>query len=122
MDTFDTLDDLFEPTPDTLDDPFEPTPGALDDLDNYTAYTIADQHPTPREKSIEWVCAGADPGLFFPTNDDQLADGRSYCERCPAKAVCLRLGVNRNEWGLWGGVLLEEGVAVDALTEEDALP
>lgn len=31
------------------------------------------------------------------------------CLSCPVRAACLREGVENKEWGLWGGVFLNNG-------------
>jgi hypothetical protein len=69
--------------------------------------TVAFAHPTPRE--IQWRCADADPELFDPTDDDVLAEAQDFCRGCVTRSLCLDLGVRRGEWGVWGGVLLEDG-------------
>lgn len=72
--------------------------------------TIAMKHPTPRDEHIEWRCAGhPDPEVFQPTDEDTLAEAKRLCSGCPARMMCLSLGLDRKEWGVWGGVLLEGG-------------
>lgn len=78
------------------------------------AYAVAVRHPTPRDAKIEWRCVGADPTLFDPETVEQLDAAKSYCGGCPARFLCLNLGLDRGEWGVWGGVLLEGGKRLDA--------
>ncbi len=78
------------------------------------AHQIASQHPTPHDRSLEWACVGADPRIFDPDNVIELANAKSYCVACPARLVCLQLGLQRQEWGVWGGVLLEAGKRLNA--------
>lgn len=94
----------------TLDDHVDATIG---DLDDFRALTVANEHPTPRDPSIIWACAGADPELFFPTTRERYEEALTYCCRCAAAPICGELGVNRREYGIWGGQLLGDGVPVE---------
>jgi len=72
--------------------------------------TIAYSFPTPRGAEAAWRCAGhPDPEVFHPTDDATLAEATAICAGCPSQARCLELGVQRGEFGVWGGVLLEAG-------------
>jgi WhiB family redox-sensing transcriptional regulator len=76
---------------------------------NTKGVNIAFDHPTPRE-ATSWRCASyEDPDMFDPADDDVLADARAFCGGCDSRAACLDLGVRREEWGVWGGVLLQSG-------------
>lgn len=78
------------------------------------AMTVAFAHPTPREESLDWACAGhPDPEAFHPTDEETLAEVQDICSACPARSTCLDLGLARKEWGVWGGVLLEGGKRLD---------
>lgn len=55
------------------------------------------------------ACATADPNLFDPHSKAELAQATVICGSCPLATECLRVGFQRREWGVWGGVLLEEG-------------
>lgn len=55
------------------------------------------------------ACAQADPNLFDPHTESELAAARDICAVCPIAPECLSIGFKRGEWGVWGGVLLEEG-------------
>ena len=73
---------------------------------------IAFEHPTPDRN--DWRCADhSNPRLFDPTTAEELGEAKAYCSLCPARGACLALGVARDEWGVWGGVLLESGKPVD---------
>lgn len=75
--------------------------------------TIAFSHPTP---SVAWKCADVnDPEMFHPTDAETLAVAVDFCTDCPVAAMCLQLGVAREEYGVWGGVLLEAGKALAAV-------
>ena len=52
------------------------------------------------------ACAGADPELFFPREQDDPAnhEAKLVCARCPVKADCLEYSMKtREESGVWGG-------------------
>ncbi|WP_420330080.1 WhiB family transcriptional regulator [Ornithinimicrobium murale] len=38
-----------------------------------------------------------------------MARAQSVCAGCPLIETCLRTGIKRGEYGVWGGVLLEAG-------------
>lgn len=78
--------------------------------------TVAYAHPTPRH--VPWRCADhEDPELFDPVDETALAEARAFCGGCEVSGLCLRLGTSRAEWGVWGGVLLEGGKAVDKVRQ-----
>lgn len=72
-------------------------------------------HPTPRALADSWACADHDPELFFPVDDGQLEAARAVCATCPFVQACLGLGTDRSESGVWGGVLLADGVPLPAV-------
>lgn len=78
------------------------------------AVTIANEFPTPRAPQAAWVCVGQDPDLFHPEDLDGLAQAAAVCAPCPMREACLALGLDRKEWGVWGGVLLENGKRLTA--------
>ena len=60
------------------------------------------------------ACLDHDPELFFPIGDagpalTQLEAAKAVCAGCPVRELCLSLGPQRDEYGVWGGVLLESG-------------
>jgi hypothetical protein len=68
------------------------------------------------DDDIEWyhvaVCQGMYTNWFY---DDYEADTLfarvmdDICLSCPVRAMCLREGVENQEYGLWGGVYLNNG-------------
>lgn len=58
------------------------------------------------------VCRGMDLNWFY---DDYEADSvfaanmDTICLACPVRSMCLRDGVENQEYGLWGGVFLNNG-------------
>ena len=74
--------------------------------------TVAYANPTPRTDA--WKCAGYEnPDVFDPSDDDALAEAQAVCGGCAVRALCFDLGVSRDEWGVWGGVLLEDGSPIE---------
>ncbi len=85
--------------------------------------TIAFTAPTPRDPKLAWACADhPDPDLFHPTDDAGLAAARALCADCPVRALCLELGLRRDEYGVWGGVLLENGKPQSAVPRRGRPP
>lgn len=78
--------------------------------------TIAYTNPTPR--GAAWQCADhADPDIFDPVDSEALAAAQAVCGGCGVRALCLALGTSRDEWGVWGGVLLESGKQIDQVRQ-----
>lgn len=67
-------------------------------------------------EDLEWydlaLCQGEDHNLFY---DDYEADEQvantidQMCLSCPVMQQCLSRGVDRSEWGVWGGIYLTSG-------------
>jgi len=74
---------------------------------------VAYAHPTPVVPTQKWACVGVDPELFFPTSATELAAAQEVCFGCSVRDVCLALGEARSESGVWGGVLLDRGRALE---------
>lgn len=94
--------------------------GAPDSILTTKGVTVAFAHPTPRE--IQWRCADADPEIFDPTDDETLAEAQVFCGACVTRTLCLDLGVRRGEWGVWGGVLLEDGKPIEKVRRRGRPP
>ena len=58
------------------------------------------------------LCLGTDTNVFFDTYEDN-AQSRyfvdSLCRSCPVRKTCFANGVSGKEWGVWGGIYLEDG-------------
>jgi hypothetical protein len=81
-----------------------------DQLLDTQGVTAAYRYPTPRSPALTWSCAGyADPDVFDPADEAAFAEAKAVCAGCEVRALCLALGLERGEWGVWGGVLLENG-------------
>jgi len=57
-------------------------------------------------------CLGYDTNIFF----DKYEENESFrlavdkvCSECPVRRMCFATGVSNKEWGVWGGVYLENG-------------
>jgi WhiB family transcriptional regulator, redox-sensing transcriptional regulator len=74
----------------------------IDELLDTKGVTVAYRYPTPRSTALSWNCAGY----------DALAKAQAVCAGCGVRTLCLALGISRDEWGVWGGVLLENGAPV----------
>lgn len=68
------------------------------------------------DDDLEWghlaVCQGMKTNWFYDDYEAdplfaQMMDG--ICLSCPVRQLCLRDGVEDNEYGLWGGVFLNNG-------------
>ena len=52
--------------------------------------------------------------LFFSDDDHDLARAKAICRPCGLKAICLSGALERQEpYGVWGGLLVLDGVAVE---------
>jgi hypothetical protein len=54
------------------------------------------------------ACATYDPDMWFPEPDGQnfthiMRRAKEICFTCPYQLECLRLGVEKDEPGVWGG-------------------
>lgn len=57
-------------------------------------------------------CLDFDTDLFFDKyeEDETIASTIDIlCQKCPVQRECLAAGVSNHEWGVWGGVYLENG-------------
>jgi len=60
----------------------------------------------------EASCLDYDTNLFFDKyeNDEALRPAiENLCSECPVAKICFATGVSQKEWGVWGGVYLENG-------------
>lgn len=95
-----------------------PAAAAPESILNTKGVTVAYDHPTPREATIAWRCADhEDPDIFDPVDDEAFAAAREFCGGCQVRGLCFLLGTSRDEWGVWGGVLLEGGKPVEKVRQ-----
>lgn len=60
----------------------------------------------------EAACQGYDTNLFFEKYEDDVTLRpaiESVCASCPVAKECFAVGVSQKEWGVWGGIYLENG-------------
>jgi signal transduction histidine kinase len=60
----------------------------------------------------EALCLEYDTNLFFDKyEDDELLRPAidKLCSGCSVAKMCFAVGVSQKEWGIWGGVYLENG-------------
>ena len=58
------------------------------------------------------ACFDMDTNLFFDKyEDDELVRPiiDNLCQACPMQKTCFANGVSGKEWGVWGGIYLENG-------------
>lgn len=63
--------------------------------------------PPDRSKA---ACLGAGVHLFFPKGhhwQENLAEGAKLCRVCPIQVECHQHGVENENFGMWGGQLVE---------------
>ena len=57
-------------------------------------------------------CQGLDTNLFFDKYEESESIRKgieTLCMECPVKKICFAIGISSKEWGVWGGVYLENG-------------
>lgn len=58
------------------------------------------------------LCVGYDTNLFFDKyeeNEKLRPAIDKLCSTCPVARICFAVGVSNKEWGVWGGIYLENG-------------
>jgi signal transduction histidine kinase len=58
------------------------------------------------------LCLGFDTNIFFDTYEENLESRNKVdktCSLCPVKKLCFANGISGKEWGVWGGIYLENG-------------
>lgn len=69
---------------------------------------MSDKHGWKDDSS----CLNYDVNLFFDKyeEDEQLRPAiDALCAECPLARKCFAVGVSQKEWGVWGGIYLENG-------------
>jgi len=57
-------------------------------------------------------CLGLETNLFFDTYEDNPSirpNVDALCRQCPVMKQCFAVGVSGKEWGVWGGIYIENG-------------
>jgi hypothetical protein len=60
----------------------------------------------------EAACQGYDTNLFFEKYEDDVSLRPAIdklCSECPMAKQCFAVGVSQKEWGVWGGIYIENG-------------
>lgn len=60
----------------------------------------------------ESACLNLDTNIFFEKYEEQesLRNGiDNICRNCPVRKTCFANGISGKEWGVWGGIFLENG-------------
>jgi len=60
----------------------------------------------------EGSCLGLETNLFFDKYEDEESSRPMVdmlCRSCPVRKLCFANGISGKEWGVWGGVYLENG-------------
>ena len=60
------------------------------------------------------ACLGWDTNFFFDKyEEDETGTFRqsidNLCKGCPVARQCFAVGISQKEWGIWGGVYIENG-------------
>ena len=68
------------------------------------------------EDDAKWydfaLCKGMDTNLFFDKYEEDQSFAKSLdnlCNSCPVNKTCFAWGVSQKEWGVWGGIYIENG-------------
>lgn len=57
-------------------------------------------------------CYKFDTNIFFEKYEDDLLLRPAIdklCSECPVMKECFSIGITQKEWGVWGGIYLEQG-------------
>lgn len=58
---------------------------------------------------VRGACAGLNPEIFFPDNDDVADEAKSICADCSVRISCLEHALaSREKDGVWGGTTARE--------------
>lgn len=66
------------------------------------------ENPFLAEEEQSWAvraaCRGMDPGIFFPSTDEEAEEALEVCRTCPVREECLEYALEaRERYGIWGG-------------------
>lgn len=55
------------------------------------------------------ACQGIDPGLFFPSRGESVAEAKEVCAGCVVTTECARYALDSGQrFGIWGGLTERE--------------
>lgn len=58
------------------------------------------------------ICRGMDTNLFYDKYEIDINTAKSIdemCLSCPVIKICYQMGMEKDEYGVWGGVYLNAG-------------
>lgn len=58
-------------------------------------------------------CLDYDTNIFFDKYEEDEAIRPAVdklCSACPVSRTCFAVGISQKEWGVWGGIYLENGI------------
>lgn len=58
------------------------------------------------------ACQNLDREVFFDKYEEDLSlrpKVEALCSNCPVLRQCFAVGISQKEWGVWGGIYLENG-------------
>jgi WhiB family redox-sensing transcriptional regulator len=68
---------------------------------------------TPPTSAPAWAataaCKGLEPGIFYPSSDEEAETAKEICSTSPVRETCLEHAIERREHnGVWGGATERE--------------
>lgn len=49
-------------------------------------------------------CRGLNPGIFYPSSEEEARVAKAICRQCPVQGECLSYALrNQERDGVWGG-------------------
>lgn len=58
-------------------------------------------------------CLDYDTNIFFDKYEEEESLRPAVdklCSECPVAKTCFAVGISQKEWGIWGGIYLENGI------------
>ncbi len=59
------------------------------------------------------LCLDYDTNIFFDKYEEEESLRPAVdklCSECPVAKQCFAVGISQKEWGIWGGIYLENGI------------
>jgi Transcription factor WhiB len=59
------------------------------------------------------LCLEYDTNIFFDKYEEEETIRPAVdklCSGCPVARTCFAVGISQKEWGVWGGIYLENGI------------
>ena len=78
-----------------------------------TAAAVELLDPLSKDCPDDVPCRVNDPDLWFADTPAEMERAKALCRECPARTACLAGALARREqWGVWGGEIIERGAIV----------